>query len=210
MNTEKLDCLRQKIRCNLSADRYEHTLGVERAVVFIGERILPHKLYELRVAALLHDITKEMPYADQKHFLATEGVQLTCDDVMSEKTLHQLSGAKMAEKSFSDYITPEIIHAISCHSTGCADMSVFDEILYLADYVEDTRRHESCIALRNRLLDELKKSSAEDYVQVLHKICLESINQTIEHLIQKGGFVHSNSFAARAFLVEKLNNGSRE
>ena len=89
-------------------------------------------------------------------------------------------------------------------------MSVFDEILYLADYVEDTRRHESCIALRNRLLDELKKSSAEDYVQVLHKICLESINQTIEHLIQKGGFVHSNSFAARAFLVEKLNNGSRE
>ena len=210
MNTDNLDYLREHVSHIMSSDRFEHTLGVERAASFIGEKILPDKLYELRVAALLHDITKEMTFDAQYRFLVNEGVNLTHDDIMSKMTLHQLSGAKMAEKSFSDYITPEIIHAISYHSTGCADMSVFDEILYLADYVEDTRRHESCIALRNRLLDELEKSSAEDYVQVLHKICLESINQTIEHLIQKGGFVHSNSFAARAFLVEKLNNGSRE
>ena len=210
MNTDNLDYLREHVSHIMSSDRFEHTLGVERAVVFIGERILPHKLYELRVAALLHDITKEMPYADQKHFLATEGVQLTCDDVMSEKTLHQLSGAKMAEKSFSDFVTPEIIHAISCHSTGCADMSVFDEILYLADYVDDTRKHNSCIALRKKLIDELEKSSAENYVRVLHKICLESFDHTIEYLTQKGEFVHPNSLVAQKALIEKLNSNCKE
>ncbi len=35
---------------------------------------------------------------------------------------------------------PEVLHAIRYHTTGCAEMSKLDKIIYLADMVEPGRR----------------------------------------------------------------------
>ena len=69
ISCESLCLLREKLRSVLSEHRYEHTLGVERAAVRIGERCLPEMICELRAAALLHDVAKEMKMEKQQEIL---------------------------------------------------------------------------------------------------------------------------------------------
>ena len=52
--------------------------------------------------------------------------------------LHAKYGAWLAENKYG-IEDPEIISAIACHTTGKADMSVLDKIVYIADYIEPRR-----------------------------------------------------------------------
>ena len=62
ITAEQLDALRNTVAGNISAARFEHTLGVERAAAGIRRVLCPQKLKLLCGAALLHDITKEYSF----------------------------------------------------------------------------------------------------------------------------------------------------
>ena len=60
------DKLYKAVASRLSEKRYMHTLGVEKAAIRLSERLMPEcDAEEMRAAALLHDITKEMDLAEQ-------------------------------------------------------------------------------------------------------------------------------------------------
>ena len=197
--------IRSEVKKILSKYRYDHTLGVERAIIKLGEYYMPCRIGELRVAAILHDITKEMPTDEQISLIETSGIILSHDDRISFKTLHQTSGAVLAEKKFKKYVNPDIINAISKHSTGNEDMSIFDYLLYLADYIDDTRNYKFCIELRNKFYDGINKLSASEYNRFLYEIVLFSLDFTIKELIEQKAFIHKNTFSARNFIIEKLD-----
>ena len=88
---QQLDALRENIKQYMGAHRYDHTLGVEKAVIFLGSIFLPEHVSELRVAALLHDITKEMSYDDQFSLLSSEGLIISEEDKMALPALHSFS-----------------------------------------------------------------------------------------------------------------------
>ena len=52
--------------------------------------------------------------------------------------LHAKLGAYLAETIY-EVKDPEILHAIKVHTTGAADMSVLDKIIYIADFIEPGR-----------------------------------------------------------------------
>ena len=56
-----LDLIPQ-VQNSLSAERFSHTLGVMRAAELLGEYCLPGRTCELKAAALLHDIAKELSF----------------------------------------------------------------------------------------------------------------------------------------------------
>lgn len=64
-NPITLDELRLSVKDRLSIFRWSHTEGVERMAARISKILAPDKEYELRAAALLHDITKEKKIDEQ-------------------------------------------------------------------------------------------------------------------------------------------------
>ena len=86
---------------------------------------------------LLHDCTKYWSLAKQLSKCAEYGILL---DRVEQKTLpllHSKTAAAVAERMFG--MPQDICQAISWHTTGKADMTLLEKILYMADYAEPHR-----------------------------------------------------------------------
>ena len=200
--TEELLCLlRNQVKERLSEKRYLHTLGVERAALRIGEKCLPEALGELRVAALLHDISKELTTERQLDILS-KLPDVTEDDILSEGVHHSLSAPYVALQEFPEYATDNVLSALKNHTTGAPDMSVFDEIIFLSDFVEDTRKYQACINAREKLFNLLDLAKdGEECLEILHLSVIETLDFTIKYLIDKQMYLNGRTVATRnAFL----------
>ena len=195
-----------RLRCLLSerigSRRFSHTLGVEKAIIDLGERYLPGEIPRLRVAALLHDLTKEWSGAEQIRFCEENGIVLTGEERETPKILHARTGAYLSAKEFPQLVDPVILAAIERHTAGDKDMTVFDELLYLADYIEPTRTYPECIALREAFYRGYE--DAEDKELHLHKIILTALISTVKEIEERGGVVFSKTREAISALSEKI------
>ena len=102
-NSEMLSNLRASVKARLSAKRYEHTIGVEAMAIRLGWILMPDKIYELRAAALLHDISKEIPYEEQVDLLSKSTVVYTDEDLSVKPALHSISAVPIIEKDFAEF-----------------------------------------------------------------------------------------------------------
>ncbi|BBM17567.1 HD domain-containing protein [Enterococcus avium] len=132
------EALMQAVQMRMSERRFTHVLGVEETAVALAERFgeSPEKA---SIAALTHDYAKER--SDEEFQLAIEQ-----GDYEDKKELikfgnaiwHGLVGADFVARELS--ITDEaILNAIRLHTTGAAEMSLLDKIIYVADYIEPGR-----------------------------------------------------------------------
>ena len=193
--------LRMAVRARLSEPRYLHTLGVEAAAVKIGKYCMPEALDELRAAALLHDVTKEMPISEQMDILAQLD-DVTEDDLLSPSVYHSLTAPYVAKRDFSGFLSERILSALKNHTTGAPDMSVFDQIIFIADFVEETRAYGACIMAREKLYSALSVAKdSEECISLLHLSVIETLDFTIKYLVDKGKYLNGRTVAARnAFL----------
>ena len=197
--------LRSAVGELISKERYHHTLGVEKAATQIAEKCLPDKIYQIRVAALLHDISKEYSVAEQLDFIKTAEVPCTEDDLMSPPVFHSLTAPVIIRRDFSEYADDDVLSAVLYHTTGAPNMSIFDEIIFVADYVEDGRRYHECQSVRRELFDRLYVSrGVEECISVLHKATVSTLNNTIVRVVNSGKFLHPKTILTRnAFLVKR-------
>ena len=80
--------LRSLVKERMSQKRYLHTLGVEKMAKRLGEVLLPDKVDELCVAALLHDVAKEMSYEEHMQLLATSDITYGEEYLSTKPALH--------------------------------------------------------------------------------------------------------------------------
>ncbi len=116
----------------LSERRIEHTY----AVALRGAELA--KLYgasarDAVTACILHDMAKSLDWRDYEN-------KIDFGD-FPEPTRHGLIAAHIAKAECG--ISDEIAHAIRYHTTGTENMTVLDEIVYLADKTAAGRRYES-------------------------------------------------------------------
>ena len=159
LDTEKI---KEKLQSALSIERYIHTLGVageaeKLAGKYGGEELVKKAVY----AGLLHDCAKDYP-ADMKRLL----------------------GAEVARREYG-VEDEEILEAIRWHTTGKADMTVLDKIIFIADYIEPNR--ESFDGL-----EEARRLAYEDLDKAM-KYILES---TIEYVKARKRHLHPYSLEA--------------
>ena len=195
-----------KLRCLLSerigSRRFSHTLGVEKAIIDLGERYLPGDIPRLRIAALLHDLTKEWSGEEQVRFCMKNGIPLSEEERATPRILHARTGAYLSTREFPHLVDPTVASAIERHTTGDREMTVFDELLYLADYIEPTRTYPECISLREAFYNGF--SDAKDKELHLHKIVLTALISTVKEIEERGGTVFSKTREAIAALTEKI------
>ncbi len=144
-----LDELRQSLASKMSPKRYVHTCAVEEMVGRLCELYCPEAGTELRAAALLHDLTKEESLQNQLQMCREFGIMVRPEDMLAPKTFHAKTAAALIPRDYSVFATETVISAVRWHTTGRADMSLTEQLLYLADYIDESRKFPDCVRLRD-------------------------------------------------------------
>lgn len=210
---EKLERIRAELGAFMSEKRLSHVLGVEREAIALAELfsrfpgfLSPEDAERLQIAALLHDVTKERAPQEQLQLCDSHGIALSAYERLTPKLLHARTGGIVAKEHFGEEIVNGvIIDAIRWHTTGRADMTPLQALLYLADWIEPTRTWESCLSLRAYFYAPLEKiHSAEELRVHLDRTLLYSYDLIIRDLLEDGKTIDENTVAARNSLIVRL------
>ncbi len=197
-----LDVLREKVKEYQTDKRYRHTLAVEREAAALGEIFLPDEINRLRAAALLHDITKIYDVEKQLKICNEFDIMVRGEDIAAPKLFHAKTGALVAVRDFFEYCDDGILDAVRWHTTGRAEMSLFEMLIYLADYIEDTRTFEDCVVLRDQFYRGISGAKSEDErLSVLRKTMITSFDMTVRCLISEGALVDRDTVEARNWFI---------
>ena len=129
----------------------------------------------------------------------------------SPKVFHAKTAALLIPREFPEYADPEIVSAVYKHTTGCADMTLMDMLIYLADYIEPTRKFADCQVLRSCFWDGLAKTQTEpERLLHLYRTMVLSFDLTIKNLIEEQSVIAPDTIAARNVFVLKCKNISEE
>lgn len=156
--------------------RYIHSCNVAEEAVILA------KLYgcdeeKAYTAGILHDITKEFPKEEQLQIIRDGGIIL--DDVQKNapKLWHSVSGSVYIQTHLG--LTDEdVINAIRYHTTGRANMSLLEKIIYTADYTSAERSYNGADVMR-----EKSRSSLEEAM-------IFSCQFTLQNLSEKQAAIH--------------------
>ena len=165
--------------------RIPHVLGTEQEAIRLAERY-GADVEKARVAALLHDCTKKLDMPAQLALCGQYGIALDELEQKALKLLHSKTGAAIARDVFG--VDDEVYSAIWYHTTGHADMTTLEKIIYLADYIEPSRDFPG--------VDTLRKVCYED----LDKGLLLGLEMTVEEMTAMGNPVHRATLEARDWL----------
>ena len=165
--------------------RIPHVLGTEQEAVRLALRY-GADVDRARTAALLHDCTKRLEMDEQLALCAQYGIELDELEQQALKLLHAKTGAAVARDRFG--VDDEIYSAIFWHTTGHADMTLLEKVIYLADYIEPTRSFPGVDALRAACYEDLDKG------------LLMGLEMTVEEMKERSNPVHSATLAAIEYL----------
>ncbi len=172
----------------LNPNRVAHVLGCRDTAVELAKRWGVDATDAAR-AGLLHDITKVFDGPAQLTLAAEYGIMLNEFSRKNPKTLHAITGSVVAQRMFGE--NDAVVQAIRHHTTGKADMTFLEKIIYVADYMEPNRDFPG--------VEKLRKFAFSDIDAAL-KLGLE---MTLALLRQQGREVSPESAEALAWLEKK-------
>ena len=159
--------IKKDLKNLLSEKRFEHTLGVEYTSACLAMRY-GADMEKARMAGLLHDCAKYLSAEDKISYSKKYGMPISKYEKKNPELLHAKLGACFANVKYG-VSDPEILSAITWHTTGKPDMSLLDKIVYVADYLEPNRNQAPNLAevreLAFRDLDECLCQILEDSIK---------------------------------------------
>ncbi|MBQ9458949.1 MAG: nicotinate (nicotinamide) nucleotide adenylyltransferase [Oscillospiraceae bacterium] len=186
------DSLRSIALSYLKAKRVAHVLGVEQEAAKLAEKYGAN-VQKARFAALLHDCTKKLSMDEQLALCEQYGIELDALERRSLKLLHAKTGAALAREVFG--ADEEICSAILWHTTGRADMTMLEKVIYLADYIEPSRDFDGVDTLRAAVYEDIDRGLAL------------GLKMSIDELSERGERVHPNTKDAYEFIIQRLHGG---
>jgi nicotinate-nucleotide adenylyltransferase len=172
----------------LNPNRVAHVLGCRDTAVALAKH-WGADVQDAARAGLLHDITKALDGPLQLTLCSAYGKILDDFSKKYPKTLHALTGSLVAERIFGE--NKAVVSAIEWHTTGRADMTLLEKIIYLADYIEP-----------NRTIPGVEELRALAYTDLDAAMKL-GLQMTLAHLNRQGAEVSPASCEALAWLNRK-------
>lgn len=171
--------------------RLDHVYGVVDMAQTLGER---HHcdLKKLTVAGLLHDITKY--YTHEQHLEAIRSYFDNAEEIIKEfhpNILHAFSAVVVANQQYG-VTDKDILNAIQHHTVGAPNMSIYEEIIFISDYIEPNRTYESCIRVRPIAFESL------------HQAIYMAIDDSITYNESVHGTIPNIAYLAREYYKQKL------
>lgn len=130
------DELLEKVAEQMSDKRFQHVLRVEKKALELASKYHVSK-EKASIAALTHDYAKERPDEEMIAYIQSEGFSPELIEY-GNAIWHGILGAYLVKTELG-IIDPEILDAITIHTTGAKEMSELSKVIYVADYIEDGR-----------------------------------------------------------------------
>ena len=169
----------------MNPNRVAHVLGCRDCAVELAKLYGENETDAAR-AGLLHDITKAIDGPLQLTLCAEYGMILDTFSRSFPKTLHALTGSLVARRIFGE--NENVVSAICHHTTGRANMTLLEKIIYIADYVE-----------RNRDFPGVEEMRAMAYTD-LDKAVLMGLQSAVAHVRRQGQGLAPATVEALEFL----------
>ena len=194
--------LRERVMGLMSPKRFRHTVAVEEMVARLCALFCPEQTNELRAAALLHDITKERTATEHEEICQRYGLPVTDGDRLAPKTFHARTAAALIPDEFPNFATPTVIRAVRWHTTGHAGMTLTEKLVYLADYIDESRTFPACVLLRRYFWGaEPARLTPDEREKLLCDTLLLSYDLTVRDLLDEGKPIAAETVEARNELL---------
>jgi putative nucleotidyltransferase with HDIG domain len=174
MDRSELYRIREKLSRELPEKRYQHSLGVEFTAAALAMRY-EADIEKAELAGLIHDCAKVIHN--------------------ETKVAHAEHAPEIAESMY-DVHDPEVLSAIRWHTTGKADMTVLEKIIYVADFIEPCRKPFP-------ELPEARKLAFTDLTATVYYIA----DRTIRYLKELGVDIDPKTMECLTYLKE---NGTHD
>ena len=168
------------LRKKLDDYRFLHSLNVAESAAFLADKYGEDR-DRAYFAGLLHDIMKNENNADMLKMMEKGGIILSRTEKANPKLWHAMAG-EVCLRDELGITDREILSAVRYHTTGKAGMSLFDKIIYVADYVSAERNYPD--------VDVMRTLSFE---KGLDEACLYSLQYTLKALSAKETVIHPDS-----------------
>ena len=165
--------LQADMKNKLKHKRYIHSVGVMYTAANLAMRYdVP--LYKAEAAGILHDCAKEMDNEELIRYCKKNSIELSDDELSNPALIHSKAGAQIAKDRY-DIDDGDIINAIRFHTTGKPGMTRLEQIIFVADYIEPSRRPIPELNL-------IRQLAFTDIDQAVIKI----LENTLKYLNEKG------------------------
>lgn len=161
------------LKKELKKKRFRHSIGVQYTSVCLAMRY-GGDIEKASYAGLLHDCAKGMSDEKLLSVCRTNGLPVTAAEEISPYLLHGRVGAHIAAQKYG-VSDPDILGAITWHTTGKAGMSLLEKIVFTADYIEPGRDN----------APNLKEIRQMAFVDLDQAICM-ILKQTLDYLKENG------------------------
>ena len=184
--------LKEIVKSKMSLKRFTHTLGVVEMSEKLA-KIYNANIEKCKVAALLHDICKEMNMEYIKNICKNNFInELSEEDLENNEILHGFAGAYYVKNELG-INDKEILNAIKYHTVGAKDMTLLEKIVYIADAIEYGRNYPSVVEIREETFKNLDKG------------ILMEIEHKEEYLESIGKKSHPNTDKLKKEILKELN-----
>jgi len=177
------DWLRSRAHSMLNPLRVPHVSACEREAVKLAER-WGVDTDDAREAAILHDITKKLDLNENMRILEKHGITVGELGYNEEKLLHSITGSLLAKSEFG--VSDDVADAIEWHTTGRAQMTMLEKVIYIADYIESTRDFPGVDELRRKAyknIDEAMIMGLEMSIDDMHSRGITPKDTTTKALV---------------------------
>ena len=156
----------------LSQHRFVHSLNVAKTAKALAEiyNVNPNTAY---LAGILHDCAKHLNNEQLIEMCKNNNIFISKTEELCPHLLHAKVGAFIAKNKYGITDT-EVLEAITWHTTGKPNMTVLEQIIFSADYIEPGRD-------KQPNLDELRQIAQSDLDLLVFRI----LKDTIEYLTAK-------------------------
>ena len=177
--------LEEAVIALMNPNRVAHVLGCRDTAVELA-RVYGENEADAARAGLLHDITKAIDGPLQLTLCDEYGIVLDTFSRSFPKTLHALTGSLVAQRIFGE--NENVVSAICHHTTGRANMTLLEKIIYIADYVEPNRDFPG--------VEEMRAMAYTD----LDRAVLMGLESAVAHVRRQGQDLAPATLEALAFL----------
>lgn len=134
------------------------------------------------IAGAAHDVLKEQPRDEALAFFAANGAALTPLERVCPKLWHAMAGEIYLRQHYA--LPEEILLAVRYHTTGRENMTLPEQILFVADFISADRDYPG--------VDDMRERAAKSLVSAMR----EGLRFTIEDLAKSGAPIHPDTLSA--------------
>lgn len=174
---------------HLTDKRRRHTAGVRKTAFELCE-LYGGDYEKADIAATCHDLFRGKRVDEINYYVNKYGLDRRY--LGNASLAHGKIAARFMQEELG-ITDPEILDAVSFHTTGRAGMTLLDKIIYLADAIEPGRDYQG--------LETLRTEARKD----LDKACLLSLLRSMDFVRAKGEALDIDTIKAKEDLERKIN-----